>query len=181
MQNDLTIPVSFSTNYLDPFPTLTSASLKRAYQSMRKGNKLEENPLLRLELFRRHVLLFNKDSCGAFSQIAVEDFLIEILIETLGKLRATHRLPPLDWTLAANEAMIDLIHTAQTNNKFLIGASVIFYRYARYDLDWQVGQIAHHLGQSRRTTQRNANDFLRFLTQSLLRREIEIWTSISQE
>ncbi len=157
-----------------PIPQLTVNAVRDIYDALRRGKPVMEHPLFDFQWIHQHFGTIIPLPQEPIPQVGLYDALTSVLRMNLDRLRETHELPELIPDLSASAAVADLANMAQTSNRFLIGGTAIFYRYARYDLDWQVAEIARHLGQSRRSTQRDMNDFWYLLTESWIRLEMDI-------
>ncbi|MCQ3933161.1 MAG: hypothetical protein DPW16_22155 [Chloroflexi bacterium] len=151
-------------------PNLTASSLKQVFEALRQGEDVQAHPFLEL-LWLRQYTAFDITSTGPVPSIILFDALSGVVTMCLEKLRSIYELPSLSVNLTAREAMMDLARVAQTGNRLLMGGSAVFYRYIRYDLDWQMEQISQYLGQSGRTTRRFMNDFWGMLVKILIQLE----------
>lgn len=154
-------------------PILTPQALKDTYKAIGNGD-LRQSVLNNFMLVQHRL---NDPSAlrGETAQDqAITDLLIEITSQEFERLRHKHGLPALDDQCTREEAVQDMKNINQHGNNLLVGACVIYYAFIRYDLDLHL----HHdiyvvFDTSKRSGQRNANQFLRHMVSVLLQLEQE--------
>jgi hypothetical protein len=142
---------------LDPDTVLDSL------ESIRAAKPLAETHVLWSLLLLQDRLRALSDIRGPHIRFEVlTQFLRECLLDYLGHDRASSPQP-----------LLDLQNDYQSTNTYRQGYSLLYYRYLRPDLDLSMEDIADRVNFVARTLQRRQADGLEWLTQDLIRREMD--------
>ena len=150
-----------------PVIGLQVSDLQVALRLLRTGQLPAEHPLWQANCAYERYCELNSQGQLLYLHFLAE-ILVELLLETYQHYRRIHNLilPNLDMKY---DEVTDCIQAdAQHHNPRLVGASLLFHRYARADLDFDAKVLIRYFDCTPRTGRRYQYDVLKELTRRLL-------------
>lgn len=152
-------------------PVLTVDTLRETFEALRVVAPVPDSPFLSFVLVQRHLHTPTQVDNLTFQQHVIFELLTEVVVQELARLRTLFQLPAPDQSLDLEGAKADLQQDGTKSSSFLLGCSVIYYRYIRAELDLSMQEIADAMGREERHLRRRSRQFLQHLVRYLLKLE----------
>jgi tetratricopeptide (TPR) repeat protein len=148
-------------------PLIHEKAVQQALEAMRTGRKLRAHPLQISVVISSRLASPDAVNGEAAAQLAIFDYLREIIAGRLAELRAPYRLSPPVNVCTDN----DLIADFSQNNRELESWSLLYYRYVCVDRDLSMQQIGSLTGRDQRLLRHRQARAINRLTEILVGNE----------
>jgi len=119
-------------------PILHEKAVQQALDAMRSGRTLRAHPLQICLIIQSKLTTPYALEGDAAVQVAIFDYLRDVITGRLSELRQPRELPQPDFSCTEDDLLADFSH----NNRELEAWSLLYYRYVCVDSDFSMQQIA---------------------------------------
>ena len=148
-------------------PIIHEKAVHQALEAMRTGRKLRAHPLQISVIITSRLASPRAVSGEVAGQVAIFDYLREVITGRLAELRRIHHLPPPPHACADGDLGADF----SQNNRELESWSFLYYRYVCVDRDLSMGQMAALTGRDQRLLRHRQARAISRLTEILVLNE----------